>query len=145
MKDAGLSSTEKEFDMTSNDAEKITENILTSSSENSNSIKYATSEELEDGSDKEIDTDDVEVNKNLMSKDAENIKNLISRPIEEHDIGLLKFSGESGRAIVTDALRIEIINLGSKYFQNSEGHFLPTNNRSMNKTWFKKKNRKWSW
>lgn len=145
MKDAGLSSTEKEFDMTSNDAEKITENILTRSSENSNSRKYATSEELEDGSDKEIDTDDVEVNKNLMSKDAENIKNLISRPIEEHDIGLLKFSGESGRAIVTDALRIEIINLGSKYFPNSESPFLPTNNRSMNKTWFKKKNRKWSW
>ncbi len=109
-----------------------------STSENSNSRKPPTSENLEDGCDKKIDIDDNEANINLISKNAENIENPISRAIEEHDIDLLKFSEELGKAIVTDALRIEIIKLGSKYFQNIEGPFLPTNNRSMNKTWFKK-------
>lgn len=36
-------------------------------------------------------------------------------------------------------MRTEIIKLGLKYFQNDEGPFLSTNNRSMNKTWFKRK------
>ncbi|KAF5286467.1 hypothetical protein FQA39_LY16295 [Lamprigera yunnana] len=63
-------------------------------SENSNTSKSATSEELEDGFDKEIDIDDVEVNKNLISKDAENIKNPICRAIKEHDIDLLELSKE---------------------------------------------------
>ncbi|XP_053147367.1 uncharacterized protein LOC128343036 [Hemicordylus capensis] len=58
--------------------------------------------------------------------------------IEQRDIGLLKFEN-TGKAILPDALRTEIIKLGSKYFQNSEGPFLPTNNCSMNKTWFRKK------
>ena len=59
--------------------------------------------------------------------------------IEQHDIGLLKFDKDTGKEILPYALRTEIIKLGSKYFQNSEGPFLPTNNRSMNKTWFKRK------
>nr|XP_022912038.1 52 kDa repressor of the inhibitor of the protein kinase-like [Onthophagus taurus] len=66
------SSTEKEFDTTSNDAEKITGNI-----ENSNSRKYATSEELEDGSDKEIDTDDVEIQNKLIKLCGNAVKSLI--------------------------------------------------------------------
>ncbi|XP_072172633.1 zinc finger MYM-type protein 1-like [Diadema setosum] len=59
--------------------------------------------------------------------------------IEEHDIGLLEFDKGSGKPVVSDALRTEIVKLGSQYFQNSDGPFLPTNNRSMNKTWFKRK------
>ena len=45
-----------------------------------------------------------------MPKDAENVKNPISREIEEHNVDLLKFSEESGNAIVTEALRIVISN-----------------------------------
>ncbi|XP_053108997.1 uncharacterized protein LOC128326342 [Hemicordylus capensis] len=64
---------------------------------------------------------------------------VILEVIEQHDIGLLKFDKDTGKAILPDTLRTEIIKLGSKYFQNSEGPFLPTNNRSMSKTWFKRK------
>ncbi|XP_053119697.1 52 kDa repressor of the inhibitor of the protein kinase-like [Hemicordylus capensis] len=32
-----------------------------------------------------------------------------------------------------------MIKLGAKFFQNSEGPFLPTRNRAMNKTWFRKR------
>ena len=67
-------------------------------SENSNSRKSATSE-------KYGDMDDVEI-----------VKNPISKAIEEHNIGFLKFSKESEKLIVTDALKKEIITLGSKYF-----------------------------
>ena len=90
----------KELFTASNDTEKISENLLTRSSENSNYRKFASSEESEDGSDKEIDIDDAEVSKNLMSKDTESIKKLISRAIEEH-IDFLTFYEESGKTIVT--------------------------------------------
>ena len=33
---------------------------------------------------------------------------------------------------MSDKLRTEITKLGSKYFHNSQGPFLPTNNRTMN-------------
>lgn len=59
--------------------------------------------------------------------------------IQERDIGLLKFDRNTGKVIMADALRLEIVNLGSKYFQNSEGPFLPTKNRSMTKAWFKRR------
>ena len=63
----------------------------------------------------------------------------IPEVIQQHDIGLLNFDKHTGKAILSDALRTKIVKFGSKYFQNSEGPFLPTNNRSMNKTWFKRK------
>ncbi|XP_047122501.1 uncharacterized protein LOC124805983 [Hydra vulgaris] len=46
------------------------------------------------------------------------------------------FSEETGKAIITVPLRIKIIKHGFNHFQNIEGPFLPTNNLSMNKTWF---------
>ena len=61
-------------------------------------------------------------------------RSVIPQVIEQHDIGLVTFDKNTGKAILTDALRTEIIKLGSKYFQNMEGPFLPTNNHSMNKT-----------
>ncbi|XP_022235457.1 uncharacterized protein LOC111083310 [Limulus polyphemus] len=70
---------------------------------------------------------------------VEEPRTVIPEVIEQHDIGLLKLDTNAGKAILPDTLRIEIIKLGSKYFQNSEGPFLPTNNHSMNKTWFKRK------
>ncbi|XP_071528856.1 uncharacterized protein [Panulirus ornatus] len=63
----------------------------------------------------------------------------IPEVIKEHAIGLLKFDKDIGKAILSDALRTESIKLGLKYFQISEGPFLPTKNCSMNKTWFKRK------
>ena len=51
----------------------------------------------------------------------------------------MKFDKNTRKAILTDALTTEIIKLGSKYCQNIGGPFLPTNNLSMNKTWFKRK------
>ncbi|XP_033214047.1 uncharacterized protein LOC117171103 [Belonocnema kinseyi] len=59
--------------------------------------------------------------------------------IKYHDIGLFKNNNDSGRAIVDDTSRVEIVQLGWKYFQNSEGPFMPTNNRAMIRNWFKKK------
>jgi len=59
--------------------------------------------------------------------------------IEQHDIGLLKFDKDTGKAILPDSLKIEITKLGSRYFQNSDELFMPTNKRSMNKTGFKMK------
>ena len=59
--------------------------------------------------------------------------------IEQHDIGLLNFDKDTAKAILPDTLKIEIIKLVSRYFQNSEEPFIPTNKRSMNKIWFKRK------
>lgn len=84
----------------------------------------------------EIEPDDTEPSELDGVKEP---RTVIPEVIEQHDIGLLKFDKDTGKAILPDALRTEIIKLGSKYFQNSEGPFLPTNNRSMNKTWFKRK------
>ncbi|KAK4887263.1 hypothetical protein RN001_003534 [Aquatica leii] len=105
-----------------------------------NSKILATSEETEVGPefDKEMKIDDVE-DKDLISENVQIIKCPIPKIIEEDDIGFLMFSEETGKAIISDPLRIEIIKHGFKHFQNIEGPFLPTNNRSMNKTWFFKK------
>ena len=84
----------------------------------------------------EIESDDTEPSE---LDGVEELRNGIPEVIEQHDIGLLKFDKDTGKAILPDALRTEIIKLGPKYFQNSEGTFLQTNNRSMNKTWFKRK------
>ncbi|KAL3192982.1 hypothetical protein MRX96_058488 [Rhipicephalus microplus] len=64
---------------------------------------------------------------------------IISELVQKHDLGLLKFDTGTGKAVVSDAVRTEIVKLGAMYFQNREGPFLPTNNRSMTKSWFKKK------
>lgn len=69
---------------------------------------------------------------------VEEPRSVIPEVIEQHDIGLLKFDKDTGKAIVSDALRTEIIMRNSKYFQNSEGPFTPTNNRCINKSWFKR-------
>ena len=63
---------------------------------------------------------------------------IISDVIEKHDIGLLTLNG-TGKGIVPDVLRIEMTKLGSKYFQITEGPFLPTKNSLMNKSWFVRK------
>lgn len=67
------------------------------------------------------------------------VANIVQGVITEHDIGLLKFNKDTGRAIIDHALRTEIIKLGPRYFQNSDGPFLPTDNRSMTKSWFKRR------
>ncbi|RLU18344.1 hypothetical protein DMN91_008701 [Ooceraea biroi] len=64
---------------------------------------------------------------------------VIPEVIEQHDIGFLKFDKNTGKPLLSDSLRTKIIRLSAKYFQNSEGPFAPTNNRSMNKNWFKRK------
>lgn len=64
---------------------------------------------------------------------------IVSELVQNHDLGLLKFDAGTGKAVVSDAVRTEVVKLGAKYFQNGEGPFLPTNNRSMTKGWFKKK------
>ncbi|XP_029636843.1 uncharacterized protein LOC115212143 [Octopus sinensis] len=70
---------------------------------------------------------------------VENTNTTLEDVIEQHDIGLLNFDTNAGKAIVPEYWRIEIVKLGWKYFQNCKGPFLPTNNRSMNKNWFKRK------
>ncbi|XP_062895083.1 uncharacterized protein LOC134341193 [Mobula hypostoma] len=84
----------------------------------------------------EIEPDDTEPSELDGVKEP---RTVVLKVIEQRDIGLLKFDKDTGKAILPDALRTEIIKLSSKYFPNNEGPFLPTNNRSMNKTWFKRK------
>ncbi|GBN21976.1 hypothetical protein AVEN_9300-1 [Araneus ventricosus] len=64
---------------------------------------------------------------------------VLPKAIEEHDIGLLKFDTDTGKPVISDSLRLQILKLGSVYFKNSEGPFLPKNNRSINKSWLKRK------
>jgi len=55
---------------------------------------------------------------------VEEPQNVIPEVIEQHDIGLLQFDKDAGNVILPEALRIEIIMLGGKCFQNSKGPFL---------------------
>ena len=71
----------------------------------------------------EIEPDDTEPSE---LDGVEEPRTVIPEVIEQRDIGLLKFDKDTGKAILPDALRTEIIKLGSKYFQNSEEPFLPT-------------------
>ncbi|GBM84692.1 hypothetical protein AVEN_49842-1 [Araneus ventricosus] len=64
---------------------------------------------------------------------------VLPKAIEKHDIELLKFDTDTGKPVTSDSLRLQILKLGSIYFKNSESPFLPKNNRSMNKSWFKRK------
>ncbi|XP_065668219.1 uncharacterized protein LOC136088437 [Hydra vulgaris] len=75
-----------------------------------NSKILATSQKTEVGPefDKEMKIDDVE-DKYLISGNVQIIKCPISKIIREHDIGFLMFSQETGKAIITDVLKIEII------------------------------------
>jgi len=64
---------------------------------------------------------------------------VVADVIHHQDFGYLKFDQLSGRAIVPDALRVEILDRGSHYFQNSAGPFTHRkNNRSMTSKWFTK-------
>ncbi|GBL80116.1 hypothetical protein AVEN_29110-1 [Araneus ventricosus] len=64
---------------------------------------------------------------------------VLPKAIEKHDIGLLKFDTDTAKPVILDSLRLQILKLGSIYFKNREAPFLPKNNRSMNKSWFKRK------
>lgn len=64
---------------------------------------------------------------------------VIPEVIKQHDIEFLKFDKNTRKPLLPDSLRTEIIRLSAKYFQNSEGPFAQTNNRCMNKNWFKRK------
>lgn len=94
-----------------------------------------------EGKNYDVCINEIELNDTESSNlnDVNKPQTVIPEVIKQHDIGLLKFDKNTGKAILSDALRTEIIKLGSKYFQNSEGPFRPTNNRSMNKTWFMRK------
>ena len=55
------------------------------------------------------------------------------------DVGLMNFNKNTGKPILSNRIRAEITRLGSKYFQNSHGPFLPKNNRAMSSNWLKRK------
>lgn len=52
------------------------------------------------------------------------------------DFGLLKFNKDTGRVIIFDALRVQILQKGWK---NSDDPFLPSNNQAINKTLSRRK------
>lgn len=56
---------------------------------------------------------------------------IIADVIHHQDFGYLKFDQASGKAIMSDALRTEIVERGSIYFQNSVGPFAQKHNRAM--------------
>ena len=54
-------------------------------------------------------------------------------------VGVINFDKNTGKPILSNRMRTEITKLGSKYFQNSDGPFLPKNNCAMSSNWFKRK------
>lgn len=58
--------------------------------------------------------------------------------IKLKDIGALQFSDVDGRAIVSSALKAKLFETGLDKFQNANGPFEPTDNRTINKNWFYK-------
>ncbi|GBM86961.1 hypothetical protein AVEN_156709-1 [Araneus ventricosus] len=46
---------------------------------------------------------------------------ILPKAIEEHDIELLKFDPDTGKPVISDSLRLQILKLSSIYFKNSEG------------------------
>ncbi|XP_068115887.1 zinc finger MYM-type protein 1-like [Hyperolius riggenbachi] len=63
---------------------------------------------------------------------------IIADVIQHQDFGYIKFDQASGKPTVSDSLRIEIVEKGSIFFQNSVGPFSPKKNRSMTSAWFTK-------
>jgi len=73
-----------------------------------------------------------------VQQDKPKCTKIVADVIHHQDFGYMKFDQASGKAIVSDALRIEIVERGSIYFQNSAGPFAHKNNRSMTSAWFTK-------
>lgn len=73
-----------------------------------------------------------------VQKDKPKCTKIVADVIQHQDFGYFKFDQASGKAIVSDALRREIVERGSIYFQNSAGPFAHKNNRSMTSAWFTK-------
>lgn len=71
-----------------------------------------------------------------VQQDKPKCTKTISDVIHHQDFGYMKFDPVSGKAIVSHALRIQLVERGSFYFQNSAGPFAQTNNRSMSPSWF---------
>ena len=69
----------------------------------------------------------------LSSKEQENTSQPIPDAIQYHDVGFSEYDKTPKKVILSDALRTKMIRLGMKYFQNSEGPFISTQNQSMNK------------
>ena len=80
-----------------------------------------------------------EVEDSIEGSLAEDTDNLLAHMIKYQDIGLLPFDDSTGRVLMTDEIRDVIISKGLKYFQNQNGPFAEYQNRSMTKTWFKRK------
>ena len=59
--------------------------------------------------------------------------------ISKRDVGLMNSDKNIRKPILSNRMRAEITKLGSKYFQNSHGIFLPKSNRAMSSNWFKRK------
>ena len=79
-------------------------------------------------------------------KEIEKVLNVKEEPesgvpgfISKRDVGLMNFDKNTGKPILSNKMRAEITKLGSKYFQNSHGPFLPKNNRAMSSNWFQRK------
>ena len=110
--------------------------------------KESKAEEHEGPKDQNVPKADVEVSKEHESHDIPvdsdiqnetEIKNPLPEIIANRDIGYLRFDENSGKAIISDGMRSEIVKRGSTFFQNANGPFEKTNNRSMNSKWFKRR------
>ena len=59
--------------------------------------------------------------------------------ISKRDVKFMNSDKNIGKPILSNRMGAEITKLGSKYFQNSNGHFLSKNNCAMSSNWFKRK------
>ncbi|XP_048343193.1 uncharacterized protein LOC125427684 [Sphaerodactylus townsendi] len=102
----------------------------------------ATSESVEMEEDEEIlpeETETVDTSEPGEPEGVEECLSAMPEVILKHDVGLLPFNKVTQRPRISDALRTQMVQMGSRYFQNSEGPFKPTppQNRRMSKRWFK--------
>ncbi|XP_048367712.1 zinc finger MYM-type protein 1-like [Sphaerodactylus townsendi] len=105
-------------------------------------VKMAASEGVEMEEDDEISPGEAEPVDKPEPGEPEGVEErspAVPEVILQHDVGLLPFDKETGRPCIPDALRTQMVQMGFRYFQNSEGPFKPTppKNHCMPRKWFK--------
>ncbi|XP_048344871.1 uncharacterized protein LOC125428571 isoform X2 [Sphaerodactylus townsendi] len=105
-------------------------------------VGMATSEGVEMEEDEEIlpgKSEPVDTPEPGEPEGVEECLTAMQKVILKHDVGLLPFDEQTQRPQISDALRTQMVQMGFRYFQNSEGPFkpIPPRNRRMTERWFK--------
>ena len=75
----------------------------------------------------------------VLQPEIDEAKKPLPDVIQRKDFGHLMFDKFSRKAVLSDALRTEMLLKGSRFFQNSTGPFSMKSRRSMTSSWFKRR------